>query len=154
MKKVLTLCVIHNDTHVLLGMKKVGFGRGRWNGFGGKVERGESIEAAIARELEEEAKVESADMRKRGLLTFSFEGNPEVLEVHVFSGSAIEGVPQETEEMRPQWFKISDIPYDTMWPDDRYWIPLLLSGKNFQGEFYFRDNKTLIKHNLKEVLEA
>lgn len=154
MKRVLTLCIIHNETYVLLGMKKVGFGRGRWNGFGGKVEEGESIEAAAARELKEEAKVGLQSMRKRGLLTFSFEGNPEVLEVHVFSGSAMEGVPQETDEMMPQWFKISDIPYDAMWPDDRHWLPLLLSGKNFQGEFHFRDNKTLIRHNLKEVFEA
>lgn len=136
---------------MLLGMKKVGFGRGRWNGFGGKVEEGESIELAIARELKEEAKVESRGMKKRGLLTFSFDGNPEVLEVHVFSGSKVEGLPQETEEMRPQWFKISDIPYDKMWPDDRHWLPLLLSGKNFQGEFHFSDNKTLLRHNLREI---
>lgn len=136
---------------MFLGMKKVGFGRGRWNGFGGKVEEGESIKAAAARELEEEAKVASADLRKRGLLTFSFEGNPEVLEVHIFSGSAIQGVPQETDEMRPRWFKVSDIPYDAMWPDDRHWLPLLLSGKNFQGDFYFRDNKTLLRHNLREI---
>jgi 8-oxo-dGTP diphosphatase / 2-hydroxy-dATP diphosphatase len=33
---------------VLLGLKKKGFGKGKWNGFGGKVEKNETIlEAAI-----------------------------------------------------------------------------------------------------------
>lgn len=31
------------DDQVLLGYKKRGFGVGTWNGFGGKVEEGESI---------------------------------------------------------------------------------------------------------------
>ena len=41
--KVLTLVLIRERTRVLLGMKKRGFGHGRWNGFGGKVETGETI---------------------------------------------------------------------------------------------------------------
>ncbi len=44
MKTILTLCLIVDDGRILLGMKKRGFGAGRWNGFGGKVEEGESIE--------------------------------------------------------------------------------------------------------------
>jgi hypothetical protein len=42
MKKLLTLCIVHQNDKVLLGMKKRGFGMGRWNGFGGKVEAGAS----------------------------------------------------------------------------------------------------------------
>jgi hypothetical protein len=30
--------------------------------------------------------------------------------------------------MAPQWFPIDAIPYDKMWPDDRFWLPLLLQG--------------------------
>ena len=41
--KVLTLVMIKEDTRILLGMKKRGFGVNRWNGFGGKVEHGDSI---------------------------------------------------------------------------------------------------------------
>jgi len=32
-------------------MKKRGFGQGKWNGFGGKVEPNESIEQAAIREM-------------------------------------------------------------------------------------------------------
>ena len=54
MKKLLTLCIIYQYPKVLLGMKKRGFGAGRFNGFGGKVENGESIEEAAKREVVEE----------------------------------------------------------------------------------------------------
>lgn len=53
-RKVLTLLVIHQANRVLLGMKKRGFGRDRYNGFGGKVEKNETIlEAAIRETIEE-----------------------------------------------------------------------------------------------------
>ncbi|MEJ2212436.1 MAG: NUDIX domain-containing protein, partial [Anaerolineae bacterium] len=39
---------------VLLGLKRVGFGAGKLTGIGGKVEPGEEVAAAAARELEEE----------------------------------------------------------------------------------------------------
>jgi len=38
-KKVLTLVFLRRPGQILLGMKKRGFGQGRWNGFGGKGER-------------------------------------------------------------------------------------------------------------------
>lgn len=132
-------------------MKKAGFGQGRWNGFGGKVNDGESLELAAMRELQEETGIVPKDLRKRGILTFEFEGNPELLEVHVFGVSEFEGEPAETEEMRPQWFSINEIPFDQMWPDDEHWFPLFLSGKNFQGVFYFKDNNTLTDYKLEEV---
>ena len=36
-------------TEVLLGLKKVGFGAGKYTGFGGKVEPGEPVVAAAIR---------------------------------------------------------------------------------------------------------
>ncbi len=68
----------------------------------------------------------------------------------VFTASSFEGEPQETEEMAPQWFPISRLPYDQMWEDDPLWYPLLLQGKYFTGQFSFRDTK-MLKHTLTEV---
>ena len=42
-KKVLTLVYIRDEENILLGLKKRGFGTGKWNGFGGKVEPSETI---------------------------------------------------------------------------------------------------------------
>jgi 8-oxo-dGTP diphosphatase/2-hydroxy-dATP diphosphatase len=140
-KRILTLCIIHKDSKILLGMKKRGFGVGFWNGFGGKVKEGESIEEAAKRETKEEIGVVPLDLKKMGILRFQFKGEPEILEVHVFSCSNFEGEIKETEEMKPKWFKIEQIPFDQMWPDDKYWLPLLLKGKNFRGKFYFEGRK-------------
>ena len=53
-RKVLTLVLLREDNRVLLGMKKRGFGVGKWNGFGGKLEPGETVLEAAAREVKEE----------------------------------------------------------------------------------------------------
>jgi len=47
--KLLTLLFVVEPDRVLLGQKKPGFGGGRWNGFGGKVDQGETIEEAAKR---------------------------------------------------------------------------------------------------------
>lgn len=47
--KLLTLVLVVQPGRVLLGMKKRGFGAGKWNGFGGKVQPGETIEQAAHR---------------------------------------------------------------------------------------------------------
>ena len=139
MKKVQTLCMIYNDDQILLGMKKRGFGEGKWNGFGGKVQEGESIEEAMLRELREEAGIELLDSVKRGVIIFRFEEQDEYLEVHVFSGQEFTGELFESEEMKPQWFDHDKIPFDSMWADDPHWVPHLLEGKNFNAEFKFRN---------------
>jgi len=52
-RKLLTLVFIIEQERILLGMKKRGFGAGWWNGFGGKVQQGETIEEAAKRSTTE-----------------------------------------------------------------------------------------------------
>ena len=72
-------------------MKKKGFGAGRWNGFGGKVEKGETVAEAAKREVLEEAGVEIDGLEEIGVLDFEFIGNPEILEVHIFKAFDFSG---------------------------------------------------------------
>lgn len=153
MKKLLTLCVIYQNHKILLGMKKRGFGAGRWNGFGGKVSDEETIEDAAEREVQEEAGIEVKDMDKVGIIDFEFKGNPEILQVHIFRADDFSGEPTESEEMKPQWFQINEIPFDKMWPDDKYWLPLSLDGKKFKGKFLYGEKDVIIEHELIEVEE-
>lgn len=147
----MTLCIIEDGNRVLLGMKKRGFGAGRWNGFGGKVETGETPFDAAIREVQEEIGVTVQDAQRRGMLEFFFEKTGEEMEVHVYGASRYEGEPSEGEEMAPQWFSHADIPFDKMWPDDKYWIPLFLAGKKFKGKFIFKDYDTIISHEVLEI---
>jgi len=151
MKKLLTLCIVHQHPRVLLGMKKRGFGAGRWNGFGGKVQEGETIEVAAHREFLEEAGIEAPELIKSGVLQFSWAGKPDILEVHVFKAMQFEGKPRESDEMRPQWFGVDEIPFHEMWQDDKHWFPLFLADKKFMGKFMFDDSDNILKHQLREV---
>jgi 8-oxo-dGTP diphosphatase/2-hydroxy-dATP diphosphatase len=137
-KLITTLVLVQKNDAVLLGMKKRGFGKGRWNGFGGKVDEGETIEEAAIRETQEESEIMVTHLDKFAIFTFSFEENPkEVLDVHMFRTHSYTGTPAETEEMKPQWFKADEIPFDTMWPDDSYWFPHFLNGEYITGHFHF-----------------
>lgn len=151
MKKLLTLVFFVEKDRVLLGFKQRGFGKERWNGFGGKVEEGESIENATKREAREECGLEIAELEKRAVHEFVFEGSEDVLEVHTFLALEWTGEPQETEEMRPEWFAFEDIPYNTMWPDDKLWLPQFLAGKKLRTKFLFGANDHVLDYEVQEV---
>lgn len=152
MRTLYTLCLLVREGEVLLGMKKRGFGAGRWNGFGGKVHAGETIDAAAAREMEEECGVRPMSMERVGIHEFEFaSARGDILEVHVFRVDTIEGEPQETEEMKPAWFPLDGIPVDEMWPDDRHWIPVFLSGKKFRTRFLFGEGDAVLEKEIRAV---
>lgn len=150
MKKVMNLCFVYDSDKILLGMKKRGFGAGRWNGFGGKVQEGETIEEAAKRELREEINIEVNTLEKKCIFDFHFPDG-RIMNVHVFRILDYSGVPNEGEEMKPQWFKHSEIPYSEMWSDDRLWLPSFLEGKNLRGEFYFDECEKIKNYNFEEV---
>ncbi|MFH0977822.1 MAG: 8-oxo-dGTP diphosphatase [Candidatus Woesearchaeota archaeon] len=150
-----TLCYLLKENKILLGMKKRGFGEGRWNGFGGKTAEGESIEDAAIREIKEEMSVmiDKKHLKKVATIDFFFpfapEGKKWDQQMHVFFATKWKGEPEETEEMKPQWFEISKIPLEQMWADDPYWLPLVLKGKKVKGEFTFgKDNCSVVDHKV------
>jgi 8-oxo-dGTP diphosphatase / 2-hydroxy-dATP diphosphatase len=148
MKKLMTLCYIINDDKVLLGMKKRGFGVGRWNGFGGKVNENESVEEAAVREMKEECDVDIKKLKESGILEFRFIDKEDVLEVHLFKIFEEINEPIESEEMKPQWFAFKEIPYSEMWDDDQYWLAEFLKGKNVDGKFMFDENDKVISKEI------
>ncbi|OXB82746.1 UNVERIFIED_CONTAM: hypothetical protein H355_000444 [Colinus virginianus] len=151
---IFTLVLVVQPPRVLLGRKKRGFGAGLWNGFGGKVQPGESVEDAARRELLEESGLTVDTLQKMGEITFEFVGNPELMEVHVFRADHFHGEPKESDEMQPQWFQLDEVPFKQMWPDDIYWFPFVLQRKLFRGYFKFQGQDTIVEHTLKEVEEV
>lgn len=142
----LTLLFLRRGDEILLAMKKRGFGEGKYNGIGGKVEKEETIEQAAIREWQEEIGVTPKDIQPVATLDFSFPLKHKMQgwnKVHVFISEQWEGHPTETEEMKPEWFKISEIPYDNMWVDDRYWLPDVLAGRTLTADFSFDINEVL-----------
>ena len=147
-----TLCFLikgNPPDEILLGFKKAGFGAGKYNGIGGKVQANESVEAAAARELEEETsvKVLEHDLQQVGHLTFRFPYKSDWDQVvHVFLVNMWEGEPVESAEMKPGWYKLDEIPFERMWQDDAHWLPLVLAGQKVKASFTFQDdNETIDK---------
>jgi len=143
--------------HVLLGLKKRGFGAGFYNGFGGKVEASDaSVAGAAVRELREESGLVASEeaLRRCGTLVFHFDANPQPWRVAVYELREWAGEAEETEEMAPVWTPEAEIPYDKMWADDALWYPHFLAGRAFRGTFWFRDTTRLVAHSLCAVEEA
>jgi 8-oxo-dGTP pyrophosphatase MutT (NUDIX family) len=131
-----TLMFLRRDGQLLLAMKKRGFGMGKWNGAGGKVEPGETPLQAAIRETEEEVGVSPKQPRKVAEIDFYITTEPDFNNyAHIYVADEWRGDPHETEEMRPQWFPLDAIPYATMWGDDSAWLPDVLAGKRFKATY-------------------
>jgi 8-oxo-dGTP diphosphatase/2-hydroxy-dATP diphosphatase len=153
-QKTLSLLFLRDGDKLLLAMKKRGFGEGRWNGVGGKVEEGETVESAVVRESQEEIGITPTVYEKVADIRFDefFKGEPTLMHVHIFFASEWTGEPTESEEMAPRWFNLKDIPYDSMWADDPYWLPLVLEGKKISADFKLDESDAIISHTIKEVV--
>jgi 8-oxo-dGTP pyrophosphatase MutT (NUDIX family) len=156
MKKA-TLCLLLRDNELCLAMKKRGFGVNKYNGFGGKVGdkeefKNESIEEALMREGQEEFGITIQGFERRAEMLFTFPSKPEWDQVvYIFICRKWKGDPQESEEMKPEWFKLDKIPYEKMWDDDKYWLPRILKGEVITAEFQFSDNGKVMHHEIRSV---
>ena len=139
----------------MLGMKKRGFATGKWNGFGGKIdeEKGDkNILDAAVRETKEEAGVTIINPEKVGTFHFRFPYKEDWdQDVHLFLVKEWEGEPAESEEMMPKWFKFNEIPYETMWDDDKHWLPLILANKKIEADFIFKEGEIISSQDIKIV---
>ena len=70
--------------------------------------------------------------------------------MRVYRAADLVGAPVETDEAEPFWFDLDAIPFDRMWEDDRYWLPLVISGRRFTGRWIF-DGDRMLDHTLDVV---
>ncbi len=145
------ITIIHQPPKVLLGMKKIRFGRGKYNGFGGGLREGETLEACAIRETLEESSLNIINPRKMGEILFQFEDGEQDHLVHFFKAEEFSGIPAESNEMKPEWFDVKNIPYEKMWEDDRHWLPLLLKDEKFEGYFKYDINQKIKKYHLGRI---
>lgn len=115
-----------NERKLLLGKKLRGFGTGKYNGFGGRLERGETPAQCAKRELMEEAnlsiELDEFVTGSVGRLSFTFQDREQIeMLVHLFHINVnFDGAPynvsnfkgaiidpntiQASDEMIPEWF--------------------------------------------------
>jgi mutator protein MutT len=146
-----TLLFLLKEDEVLLAMKKRGFGIGKWNGVGGKVNPGETIEETTIRETKEEIGVSPQNIKKVATLNFYFPHQPDFSQqVIVYFSKQWQGEPSESDEMKPAWYKKDKLPFDSMWPDDPLWLPRTLKGQILSAGFVFGEGEKIIEHEVVE----
>jgi len=141
------LCFIRrpgaNGPEVLLGLKKTGFGQGRWVGLGGHIEPGEKPVAAAVREVQEESSlIVSPDaLAHVAAIQFRFPSRPSWNQMaEVYLTTDYQGELAESEEIAPRWYPEDALPLDGMWDDARYWLPRVLAGQHVDATMTFGDD--------------
>ena len=123
-----TLCYIEKDDCYLMlhrVKKKVDANRGKWIGFGGQFEEGESPEECVCREVLEETGLTLTDYRYRGIVTFASDVYETEL-MHLFTANGFCGeLLSECNEGEMAWIKKTDLPTLPMWEGDRVFLDLL-----------------------------
>lgn len=136
---------------IVLAKKKHKVGIGCWCGYGGKIERGETIRKAAVRELGQESGVFALPKdlipvaridfhnkhRRKGAYTFR---------VYVYVLHRWKGRPMESPEMgAPEAFSKDRLPYEEMMAGDRLWLPFALDDYPIIAEvWYGKDQHTLV----------
>lgn len=166
MKKA-TLTFPIKENEILLGIKTRKVGAGLRNGYGGKIEEGQTPTQAAVDELFDETggknnkgkgiKCNEKDLIPCAVVDFYFphnhSGNPE-FRVIIYLTVQFTGEPEKTDEMLdPKWFDIDSMPYDQMMPGDRLIIPPILDGKKFIATITFQEDSSAVLDSLKEVDE-
>lgn len=155
------VCYLISENKVILGLRKKvshGFGANLIAGIGGKVGdkkefKMETFDEALCREVQEEVGVTVTEFQKRAELIFLYPCNSEwdqFVIAYVVTGWV--GELTETESMKPVVFPAAKLPWDRMWDDNRYFVPLILAGKNIRATFLFdKNNDKVIQKELSTV---
>lgn len=139
-----TLVFVFRDEEILLINKKTGLGKGKVNGPGGKIESGETPEEGATRECREELDIGVRNLEYCGEHRFQFVDGYSI-HVWVYRTRDFEGIATESPEAKPLWTHLSQIPYERMWEDDQYWLPMLIRGQRFQTRWIF-DGDRMVDH--------
>lgn len=152
--KLFTLVFLKKNNSVLLGYKTRGLGKGLWNGFGGKVEKDETLVNCAKRELQEECNLMANNLTHIGVVRYDlpYENSADV--VHIFTCTNWGGQEEPSEEMNPiQWYKFTEIPFGKMWPDSAQWYPYMLENKFFSARVTYSDPETITDTKIEEFCD-
>lgn len=145
-----SFCHVIHKNKLLLKLANSGVTKGKWNCPAGKIEKGETSKHAAIRETYEETGLKVQKLLNHGTLRFFVDGKGLFFRIYLFSSRRFSGKIKSSSEGKVKWFDVANIPYGKMWPDDRHWIPILLRGERFDGDFYFdKNNETLLRYEIR-----
>ena len=145
------IVVDSQSDRILLACHKTGEMSGYYTGLLGEIIENETPQEAAIRITHDLCGISVQTAELRAVLEFTFDDSDAETEYEYYT-TRFSGRPQETAHIKPEWFKIDEIPYSLMPADDAVWYPPFLEGKLQRGKFHFaRDINTLLHHEVYEV---
>ena len=124
---------------------------GKWNGLGGKLEKGESPKECACREVKEESNLTLKKIQFLGHLSFpSFDGEND-WSVFIFYSNSFKGKCfTENPEGKLSWIKKKEVLKLKLWEGDYKFLPYIFAQKKFFGKIVYQ-NKKLISCHIEEI---
>jgi 8-oxo-dGTP diphosphatase len=118
---------------------------GKYNGLGGKLERGEDVVAGLRREVREEAAIECDELVLRGTVSWpGFGKNGADWFGFLFRIDRWSGTPlAENAEGSLEWVEVGRLLELPLWEGDRHFLPLIFerTAKQFHGVMPYHDGR-------------
>ncbi len=141
---IATLCYVVKDGKVLMlhRMKKENdMHFGKYNGLGGKLEKGETPYECVIREVREESGIKIKNPFLSGVINFpEFDGKNNWI-VFVFLAEEFEGSLIDSKEGVLEWVDIDKINNLNLWEGDYIFLRYVFKKKFFYATFYYLKNK-------------
>ena len=131
--KLTTLCYIIKDGKWLMlhrTKKETDENAGKWIGVGGKLEKGESPENCLYREVLEETGLKIKKHDFRGVVTFISDIWDDEM-MFLYTAEVCDGIIKECDEGELKWIEGKDILSLNLWEGDRIFLGLLAQGAPF-----------------------
>lgn len=145
-----TLCYVIKDNKTLMlfrNKKPNDVHEGKWNGLGGKFEKGETPEECVIREVKEESGLMIKNPKLHGIITFPMFDGKKDWYVFMFTVKDFEGELIDSNEGKLEWIENEKLLDLNLWEGDKIFIPWLFQEKYFSAKFIY-ENKKLISHNV------
>jgi len=135
-QKSCVLCLLEDtQTGKMLMIKHLrGINKGFYNFPGGKMEKGESIPHAVAREFREETGLTLHNAKCVGRIDIkpyeNTPSSPDDMHIYIFYSNKYSGVLKSAEgEVEAFWHNKDSLPYEQMQKNDLLWLPEVMQGK-------------------------
>ncbi|MBR0294721.1 MAG: 8-oxo-dGTP diphosphatase [Bacilli bacterium] len=140
------LCYIKKDNRYLMlyrNKKANDPNAGKWMGVGGHIEKGETPDEAMKREIKEETGLSVKSYIFKGIATFvnnAYKERMYLYRVECFDGDLI-----ECNEGELKFFTIDEIYNLNMWEGDRFFLPYIFGDEEYFEILLYYENDKYIK---------
>jgi len=130
-KETVLAYIEKNNSYLMLlrNKKKHDINANKWIGVGGHLEKDETPEDALIREIKEETGLDVISYSKKGLIHFNYDDISELM--HLYVVNDYKGELIECDEGTLKWIKKSDLFSLELWEGDKIFLKKLLNNEPY-----------------------